>query len=398
MRKIDAQQPLPVLTNSAGKSDEELKVVVQRAESALTAYRELSGAEPQSTINFGRWVYWTVLKQVAPDIASAYVTFEEIWGSTNQHSRSEVFAAIGAFEQNIGDVDGEFFKVGIAVNALVYGGGFVMWAFFLPVVMFISAVAEAAGQDVYADDANLKDKTKQLFLSAKSFNKNDTLEVAVGGRDEVVSPISRELVAEERKLSRAQAETKLEALQAYVRDRKIFFHQVIWSSMDVSWIEAELQSKGVPPQLFDLRFVAFEGNRAALKLANLDLAEGLGFDATALKEWQKKLTETEDKNVDEKSVFAPGPGVVVEPLLGSCQGGDGFVEAVREIDEEKARLEVRKLRAETVALEKEVQRLEAKLAAGNLDPPNPLSSVTSVVMNLGDANLSPSDDSGPITD
>jgi hypothetical protein len=383
---------------SADGADEGLKTVIAAVEQALEAYESLRSAN-LAKLSFGRWVYWRALLTFSEIIADAFESLKAEWDQlgTDDRTRSAVAAAITRFEQNIGNVDNAFLPVNVAVNALVTAGTAVAYGPFALFILPMALAADSVGADILPDDANLERKSELMILQMKAILRTEaaTAELALpatptAGDDEEtqadMAAVERERLLEQRRLDRAEAQTKFEALQAYVRERKLFFHQVIWSHHDNSWIESKLRERSIPPQLFELRFAAFEGHCGALRLINLALAQQMGFDFQSLRRWQHELAELSPDATEVYETFAPAPGVVVEPLIGKCAGGDSFVEAHRALDVERATAEVRKLKAEAELAEKEVARLSARLERDMLDDPTPNEGSGTVVVRPPEDN------------
>jgi hypothetical protein len=149
-----------------------------------------------------------------------------------------------------------------------------------------------------------------------------------------------------------------------VKQNLYLLHRVVWSSLGPGWIEQHLRSLGLEPRLFNLEFEAFEGEYGALRLTNVKAAKAMGLDATSLEEWRGQLERHRSKLSREFDITAPAPGVVCEPLVGSCEGADEFIRFHRERDKE--------LKAEAVAQERlETERARKRLDQGLLGDPRP---------------------------
>jgi hypothetical protein len=121
----------------------------------------------------------------------------------------------------------------------------------------------------------------------------------------------------------------------------------------------------------------FEGEYGAVRLANEKLAARLGFNVGSLDEWRAVVAAAaEAPSVD--TLMVPAPGIVVEPYLGQCAGGDEFVSGHRTIDLERATAECDKVIAEVAFAQAEASRLAQRLSAGDLSDPRPLAGVTAI--------------------
>jgi hypothetical protein len=183
----------------------------------------------------------------------------------------------------------------------------------------------------------------------------------------------------------AEAQTSFAALRAHLEENKYFYHRSIWSRYDYTWIAERLRDFGLPPALFELRFAAFEGEHGAIRLANLDLAGRLGFDADGLSGWAADLTKTDTAPWIQTTTI-PTAGVVVEPLLATCPGGDDFVVGHRALDLERAAAEIRRLNGIAAYAEAEAQRAQQRLAAGQLDDPRPFAGVDQLELDTADTD------------
>ncbi|GIL02158.1 MAG: hypothetical protein BroJett030_20570 [Alphaproteobacteria bacterium] len=395
--RLEAQEqaalPVTVAPAAPGRADDRLKPVIAAIGAMISAYDELSGASLVQA-SFGKWVYWRTLLQFSEIIADACEKLKIAWtnASAAERNRSFVIDLITRFKTDIGNIDNAFLPVNIAVNAMVGVGTVVAYGPFSPFVYLMAQAADSVGADLLPDDANLEHRCEQMVLTMEALfaKESEAAELAVpvvdgtgedAEADLKAAAIERERIAQQRRIDRAEARTRFEALQSYVRERKLFFHQVIWSHHDYSWIESQLRLRGIPPQLFDLRFAAFDGEFGALRLANLALAQEMGFDSSTLTRWQRELDRLRSTATARYTAHAPAPGVVVEPLIGTCMGGDTFVEAHRALDVERAAAEVRKLKAEAELAEKEVARLAARLERDMLDDPTPFEGPGTLVVH-----------------
>jgi len=409
-RKLVAIEKLAVLEDAAATIadgpatpndvDDDLKAVISAIETAISSFKQLKNAS-LTKASFGRWLYWQTLMQFSQIIADAYESLTIYWNSLDQNekTRSAVVEAVTTFKQDIGNIGNAFLAVNVAVNVIMGVGGVIAYGPFIPFIYLMAQAADSVGADFVPDDANLERKSELMIIIMESLLRTESkslqLDIPLTGDadgdteiDFDAIAIERERLIEQRRIEIAQAETAFEALQTHIRERKYFFHQIIWSHHDNSWIEYQLMLRQIPPQLFELRFASFEGEYGALRLVNLSLAEQMGFDGNTLIKWQEELAEINRGGKVSYTTYAPAPGVIVEPMIGSCTGGDPFVETHRGLDVKRAEAEVRKLEAEADLAEKEVERLTARLAENLLDDPTPYDGVDRVTIHP------PTDDPG----
>ena len=398
-RKVEQQErqesvvALAPISKIRGAEDNDLKTVLSRLDEAVAAYRNLSGADTQDRF-VGRWLYWEIVKGIAEKIVDAFENLETKMNGDNfdRNDRQSVVQAVLNLEQEIGNVDKEFGNVNLAVNALVGTTVLIAYGPFTPIIIGIAVTMEALGIDVAPDDAGLERKTERLINSVNTLLSSEKEEVEMAlpsGIDPEdtqmldTQKIAEQLHREQLRQEKAMAETSFEALQTYVRERNFFFHQVIWSSMGHSWVEERLKNMGLPSRLFDTRFEMFEGEYGAVRLTNLGLAKKLGFDPRSLKKWRTQLRESTEGLTKKFNTTVPAPGVLTEPLIGTCPGGDDFVAAHRELDVKRAAAEVRQLEAEASFAEKEAIRAAKRLEANMLDDPKPFDSASNkLVVNV----------------
>ncbi len=379
--------------DAGAPEDAALKGVVKAVDSLLTVYRELSGAQ-QSEQGVGSWLYWELIKLISVTIADALALLEERWQNVDKTSRADVADAVEDFRGRLGDVEAEFLKVNaaIVICTAVAAGTFSGVAPPLSHIVIAAVVAiltalELAGLDLIPDDRGLKSKIKKVFTKldgslAPAIQADPASALASGPQSDYAlsQQVAERLRNEQRMQETAEAEVAVEALRTHISERIFFYHQVLWSQYDPNRIKQRLLALGLPPGLFELRFYSFDLDRGALRVLDLALAQKLGFDPKGMAEWQKNC---KDEAVTKRiEVMLPSPAVVVEPLLGQCNGADDFVMAHRELDLERAEAELRQAHAQADHDEAEAARLTSLITAGLLDDPTPYGHADKLVLHV----------------
>lgn len=381
-------------TEDAGAPEDALlKAVVKAVDSLLTAYRGLSGAQ-QSEQGVGSWLYWELIKLLSSGVADALALLDERWLHVDKTSRADVADAVEDFRGKIGDVDAEFLKVNAAIGicAAVAAGTFSGVApplshLTVAAVVAILTSLEMLGLDLLPDDRGLKSKIKKVFTKmdgalAPAIQADPASALPTGAQSDYAlsQQVAERLRSEQRLQAAVEAEVAVEALRTHISERIFFYHQVLWSQYDANRIKQRLLALGLPPGLFELRFYGFDLERGALRVLDLALAEKMGFDPKGLAQWQKNclMAETEKR----LELMLPSPAVVVEPLLGQCNGADDFVMAHREIDMERAQAELRRTEAQADQAEAEASRLASRITEGLLDDPTPYGHADKLVLHV----------------
>lgn len=385
--------------NAAAAAD--LKKVVKKVDDALEAYKTLSGAKPGPS-HGGSWIYWEIVKVVSEPIADAFEKLQLRWNAETfqENDPASVGEAIDGFARDIGDIDFEFGKVDAAIAIFLGGVALASPVIAGPVVLAVialAATAEALGVDLYPDSRGVPRLAESFINARQSLIADSVVPVAAGApaNADVDAARAAERQRQEDELAeRADLITLTDALRLHIRERRHFYHQALWSSHDHNWIADRIREIGLPPALFELRFQSFEGEYGAVALRNLDLAKSYGFKTSSLQKLRQTATAV-DLSSHKRSMVIPAPGMLVEPYLGRCSGADEFVSGHRALDLEIA---VAK-RNEAVALarfaEKEAERLDARIAAGNLDDPRPVPAEIRVALANPAPVTQPSGPTGP---
>lgn len=387
--------------------DELLKGVVKAVDRLLETYRALSGAD-QDSQGVGSWLYWELIKLISANVADALALLEERWTNVDPTSRADVADAIEDFRGKIGDVEAEFLKVNaaIAICAAVAAGTFSGTApplshIVVAAVVAILASLELLGLDLLPDDRGLKSKIKRVFTKmdgalAPAIQADPASALASGMQSDYAlsQQVAERMRAEQRLLATAEAQVAVDALRTHIAERIFFYYQILWSQYDANRIKQRLLALGLPPGLFELRFYGFDLDRGAVRIANLDLAQKLGLDPKGIAQWEKScLAPAAVKRLD---VMLPSPAIVVEPLLGLCNGADAFVMSHRELDLARAQAELRETEAQADQAEAEASRLTSRINAGLLDDPTPYGHADKLVLHVDEeeAAVVPNDGDG----
>lgn len=386
----------------AGTGDIDLSEVVAAADTLIRCYNQLSGAE-QTDQGAGSWLYWELVKLLAPNLQRGLDTFAERWGSSgfDKNNRGDVTAALQALETDIGDVNAEFLKVNAAVGFLIAEVVIGAIGPYLPLILALTVALEVLGLDAIPDDRGLEDKLEKLLAKLHGIltplmppSLSPTAGGPAGATAGVPAPdtgaalLAWQLKVERELADESEAKVLVHALAQHVYEHIYFYHQAIWSGYDSNQIKVRLAQLHLPVDAFEHSFHGFDLNFGAIRLINEQTVfvpgqPGAVSSLKAFQTWRKQILLNSRQTVSKISL--PTGGTIVEPYLGRCQGGDDFVRRHREIDISQAEAELALARARAAQAEEEVHRLQERLKAGLLDDPSPYGRAEKLEVEVGAA-------------
>lgn len=379
-------------TGSNGNgADTDLQKVIAAGDAVIATYQQLSGAG-QTQQGAGSWLYWELVKLLSPNLQRALDTLGERWEDSgfDKTSRTDVQAVLQQFEADLGDLNAEFMKVNAAVAFIDTGVAGTLILGFVVAVGALVAALELLGLDTLPDDRGLETKIERLLaklhgvleapvVAAAPPPAGAAASTAAAPANAVANALALQLRQERELMEEVEAQVQSEALARHIFANNHHYHQIIWSRYDPNQIKLRLQELGIPTALFELRFYGFDLHYGAMRLVDLDAAVKLGFDRDAFSFWRKSLLE--DARAKASNLSMPTGGTIVEPYLGQCLGADEFVARHRDLDLQRAEADLADARARVAQAEEEVKRMQARLAAGVLDDPQPFARADKVVVH-----------------
>ncbi|MBR0695648.1 hypothetical protein [Bradyrhizobium lablabi] len=392
-KKVAVMQKMAVLRKAREKASERQGAggdsaassseVADAIANVLKSYSLLSGSDQDS--GPGSWLYWQLVDRLAPELRDALGILHDRMKAASTQQKSDLSFlsdVLTQFFTKIGDIDGAFLKVdaAIAIAAGTVAATVPFGVVVEPIVIGLLAILELAGIDALPDDENLRSRVITLNQKYEALIAPSEAATppspASGQSGAAAAPTTADLLqqlllSENALQERAEAQVELQRLKSHVIDHLLFYYQAIWSSWPEVIVSEFLQKFGIPEGLVDPHFACFRGHFGACRVTNVQLLKQGGINIAALRE---KVAEAAAKKDDQfiKTILVPTPGLVVEPLLGSCLGADGFVMAHRDLDLRARTAEVTKLESEGVQAQTESDRRKAMLAAGDLTDPSPL--------------------------
>ena len=351
----------------------------------------------------GSYIYWEVLKITAPEIEAALSGLNsavaQIESMPAGPARTQaLFSALQAFFSTIGDVNEAFAKVdtglfylmagttlagvagagllatlagaamlitggGAAVAAIAAGAAFLGIAATEALVGLGGAILaylgdEAGVTDLAPDDQGLQSAIQGLYGLFQQMGQAVSLPAPPqDGSPEAVAAYERALaeMKSERQES-AQASVEYERLACHIREHRAFYLEVVARSLSEADIRRRLSEEfNIPPHVVEAKFSGFIGNRAALRVRDLEWLKLSGYD------FQKTLEDLKKKNLFERKpekldITMPTLGVVVEPALGQCQACDDFIVQHRKMDLKAKEEELAQAHQETLRLKKRIDK------------------------------------------
>lgn len=373
--------------------DTGLANAIAAGDAVVATYKLLSGAR-QTPQGAGSWLYWELVKLLSPDLQRALDTLAERWEDSafDKTDRPQVQGVLQQFEADLGDLNAEFMKVNAAVVFIATGEVAASLFFFLVPIGALVATLEFLGIiDVLVDDRGLETKVEQLLAKLHGVLEPPLVAPAPPAASTAASPtntvangLALQMRQERELMEEVEAQVQCDALSRHIFASNHHYHQIIWSRYDPNQIKLRLQELGIPVSLFELRLYGFDLHYGAIRVVDFEAAAKYGFDRPAFSLWRKTLLE--ERRVEKVSNLSmPTGGTIVEPYLGQCQGADDFVDRHRALDLQGAELELADARARVSQAEEEVNRMQARLAAGVLDDPTPFGRAGKVVVHVAES-------------
>ncbi|NGO76343.1 hypothetical protein G6045_11825 [Streptomyces sp. YC504] len=158
-----------------------------------------------------------------------------------------------------------------------------------------------------------------------------------------------------------RARERSKTLRDHLNEHRDYYRYVLFQALPPSeQLERLMGGSGgaLRVGMFEPRVVSMHGPYLAVPLhaAGEDLVST--FRTTIVASLQSMATST-------SRIMLPTPGMTIESRLGRCSAGESFIEKSREY-------ELRRLEATARQAEAEADRLEARVAAHQLDDPNPV--------------------------
>lgn len=369
----------------------------------------------------GSFIYHEIAKLAAPELLAALsglsAAHQSIESMPDGPAKSQaLLAALETFFAAIGDVEDTFRKIdtGLVIALISVVGAASISAGLLtvltaplvigvstPALVLSTALGLAAGMgvagagfstalagygleqmaqvDLHPDDRGLKNSIHGLYALYRQLGH------AVGVPVLPTDPTPEQVAAHERMLREqqqqrrtlAEAQVELERLTCHIEKNLAHYFQFILAQMPAAEIERALVDRfSIPAHVVDLQFVGFHGNRAALRVRDLDWLAAAGIDVeAAIKAVVDAASKTENDPPDE--IVLPTRGMTVEPQLGDCDGCDDFIKSHRALDLAQAETKLDQARLEA-------KRLEARLNANLLGDPTPFEGAGDVSVSVSD--------------
>ena len=349
----------------------------------LDSYHTLSGSSADS--GPGSWLYWQFVDKLATDLRDALGVLDEQFSTASDAQKADVAfltAMLDQFFTTLGSVDDAFNLVDAAVVVATVAGATVGG----PVVATVVAVAVGAlelfGIDAAPDDERLKSRILELQNKYEAFlapapvaaPPAATASAAAGGAAAPTAPsyaeqLQQRLLEEAELRERVEAQVESRRLREHIQEHLPFYYQAIWSSWPDVVVEQVLREAGIAG-LVENRFAGFRGYHGAFRVVNEDALKTEQIDITALSTAVLEAATAKDADYTHITTVPTG-GVVVEPMLGRCEGGDVFVMQHRDLDLRHRDAEVRTAEQTAQQAVLEVARRQARLDADDLTDPDP---------------------------
>lgn len=373
IRRRSAEQTAP--DEPSGPDTAAIATAIQNV---LDRYATLSGSSTDS--GPGSWLYWEFVKALSTDLRDALGVLDEQFSAASEAQKSDVTFLTSILDQfftTLGSVDDAFVLVDLAVGvalgtaAAVAGG---------PVALTVAGlviVLEALGIDAAPDDEGLKSRILTLQNKYEAFLVPPAVPplppAAADGQGTAptyAEQLQQQLLAEAELRESAAAQVESRRLRQHVQEHLAFYYQAIWSSWPDVVVEQRLREAGIAG-LVENRISGFRGYHGAFRVVDEQaLLDDAKIDLPALR------TEVLKKAAEKDTAFTyvttvPTAGVVVEPLLGRCLGGDAFVVEHRDLDLAARRSDIVLAEQAAAQAELESERRRALIAAGDLSEPAP---------------------------
>jgi hypothetical protein len=357
----------------------------------------------------GSYIYWEVMKIVAPEITAALAQLEAAHAQiasmpVGPARTTATFNAVNAFFTTAGDVTAAFKKMDVALffllasaittlgvggalvgslaaaAAIVLGGGVAVPILIGLATGFLGGAAIGAltglgltimaelGEDIgkldlTPDDNGLKAAIMGLFglqnnlggaIGLPAQPQNASPEALAAYQQQLI-----ELKKEQRE--RAEAGVEFERLKCHLTENLVYYAQLVIQSWPEATLQQFLSKHGVPERAVIPRVVGFAGAKVGFQVVDQQWLAASGFDFDrAFKDL--KATGVLDDALEAPQVTLPTPGVSVEPRLGSCEACESFVQTHRQFDLDLKKEEVAQAVIET-------DRRRQRVGTGELDDP-----------------------------
>ncbi|SDQ06615.1 hypothetical protein [Quadrisphaera sp. DSM 44207] len=379
------------------------KPIEKTVDRVLETYAKLTGASPESGGGPGSWLYWALVDALAHDVRDALGVLDEQWGAASaedEEDPAELGALLDQFFTALGPPDDAFLPVDSVVAAIT-AGAFIT----SPVVATILLSLELAGIDAAPDDEGLRRRILALQNKYEAFlapvvealppaappAPGAGAQGSAGAAPTYAELAQQQLLADAAQAEAVEAEVEARRLRNHVRDHLMFYYQAIWSSWPHATVEEHLRDAGVS-DLVEHRFSGFRGSYAACRVLPAVAEERDQIDVGALRADLLTRASAADPRYS-RTIAVPTPGVVVEPLLGACEGGDAFVQEHRALDLRVRAAEAERAEQEASTTRLEAERRQVRLDTGDTSDPVSRPATPIGVELLGRPASSPADDS-----
>jgi hypothetical protein len=372
------QQDLELTSELDSEKIEQAKKLDRAISRVIDTYHLLTGESPES--GPGSWVYWSFVDALAKPLRDALGVLDEQYRDLSEEDRKSIIVLGGLLDEffsTLGPVDDAFFILDVLVAA---GTGYahymaaIITSGLSIIVSAVLLILAEVGFDVDADDEGLRSKINSLNNKYKAFivSASSLTELPAPNGDGVMPTYSeltqRQMISDAATLSWVEAQVESKRLKEHIQDHLTFYYQVIWSNLPQAIIEEYIEEAGIS-HLVEHTFSGFQGQRAACRVTANSQLISAGIDLEKLKQEVFKDSQHHDDKY-RYIVTVPTPGVIVEPLLGTCDGGDRFIGEHREQNSRKHAVELGRSEQELEMAKLEVARYQARLDTEDYSDPS----------------------------